>query len=566
MNYEESVAFLGNWGPFQRRLFFTLCVCVFPSGFAVLSVIFLLTTPSFTCNIPPSTNLSQDWIQALNSAQGQGSCSRWPLDLAVNASLRGLRPGNVSGSEVSPGSLPLEDCRDGLNFSQQYFTSTVVTEFSLVCEDQWKQPLSSLVYFLGGLCGCFVCGQLSDRWGRTLVLLGAQLLLSVSSSCMAFAPSWPVFMVCFFMVGFGQITAYIVVFVLGSELLTGGARVFFSCLGIPFCYVSGAMLLPWASYLLPNWRHLSLAIATTSIVSIPFWWAVPESPRWLLSQGCTQKAEGIIRAAAATNGLQAPATIFHTEKMEKAFGAEEKGRSLNFWDLLRTRNIRLITVILWFIWLLIHVTYFGLSFNMSGLYGSPFLNYFLVSAIEVPAYVCSWLAAMRCPRRLAFLLFGSVGTFALLLILVTTHIYPAVTLALVLLGKFGVLAAISGMYIHTGELYPTIIRNTAMSSCAMFCRVGSSLSPYLQLLAVVEPSLPWLVAACLCLLSVVLVSFLPETFQQPLPDAIEQMARPQSLFSRYCCTSKNPETPPENTDSKQVSSDTNPVVLCTTRL
>lgn len=57
--------------------------------------------------------------------------------------------------------------------------------------------------------------------------------------------------------------------------------------------------------------------------------------------------------------------------------------------------------------------------------------------------------------------------------------HQALTMSLVLLGKFGVLAATGMMYTYTGELSPTVIRNTAMSSCAMFSRVGSSLSPYL---------------------------------------------------------------------------------------
>ena len=65
MNYEERVEFLGSWGPFQRRLFTGICVSALPSGFAVLSVIFLLATPPHHCFIPPSANLSPDWATAV---------------------------------------------------------------------------------------------------------------------------------------------------------------------------------------------------------------------------------------------------------------------------------------------------------------------------------------------------------------------------------------------------------------------------------------------------------------------------------------------------------------------
>ncbi|KAJ0033342.1 hypothetical protein NQD34_000449, partial [Periophthalmus magnuspinnatus] len=529
MNYEERVAFLGNWGPFQRRLFIVLCLCSIPPGFTILSVIFLLATPPHQCYIPSNSNLSHEWIQAIIPAQEhmflqeeQRSCSRYALDIVMNASLNGLRPGqgNATESEVMLQTLPLEECGDGWSFSQQYFTSTVVTEFNLVCGDQWKQPLSSLIFFLGGLCGCFVCGQLSDRVGRKPVLFSSLLLLGVFGGGLALAPSWPVFMALFFMLGLEQGTIYVVIFVLGSEVLTGKTRVVFSGLALPVFFAFGSMLLPCTAYVLTSWRHLTWAIAASSIACLPFGWVVPESPRWLLSLGHKEDAERILQMAALETQVEAPASIFPPEEvLLTAFSME----SCTFLDLLKTRNIRHITVILWISWLSIYVSNYGLSFSATGLRESPFLTYILVSAIELPSYLFSLLAAAYCRRRMAFIIFGAVAIVGVLPIFLTTDICPTVTLCLVLVCKFGVLVVISCMYIHTGELFPTIIRNTAMSSCAMFGRLGACLSPYLQHLAVVAPSLPWLVLALLPLLTVLLLSFLPETFQEPLPDAIEQM-------------------------------------------
>lgn len=57
--------------------------------------------------------------------------------------------------------------------------------------------------------------------------------------------------------------------------------------------------------------------------------------------------------------------------------------------------------------------------------------------------------------------------------------HPLITLFLVMLGKFGVLAGNSVLYVFTSELSPTVIRNTAVSSSATFSRLGSSVSSYL---------------------------------------------------------------------------------------
>ncbi|XP_018558313.1 solute carrier family 22 member 5 [Lates calcarifer] len=560
-DYEETVSFLGTWGPFQRRVFFLLCLTSIPCGYNILSVIFLLASPPHHCHIPAHSNLSQDWIQAsipVQQVAGQperSSCSRYELDMLQNlsTSVPGLSP------EVLISSLKQEGCKDGWTYSTEYYQSTVVTEFNLVCSDQWKQPLTSLIYFLGGLCGCFISGQLSDRFGRKPILFSAIILLSVFSTAVAFAPSWPVFTVLFFMLGLGQISCYIVVFVLGKELLIGSTRVLFSSLCLPFVYVIAMMLLPGTAYLVTNWRHLSLIMAVPGVACIPFWWLIPESPRWLVSRGRLQEAELLLRSAALENRVEPPHVIFLSSNVEKA--TSQKVESLSFLDLLRTTNIRLITLMLWLIWFSSSISYFGLSFNMSSLYGNPFLNYFLVSAVEVPAYAVSWLAARSLPRRLSFISFTLLGALALLLIQVTLHSQPALTLALVLLGKFGILAGTGVLYMYTGELSPTVIRNTAMSSCAMFSRVGSSISPYLLQLAAFDQLLPWILVGSLSLLSVLLCVFLPETFRQPLPDTIQQMALTQKF--RWPWASM---TPPKDDGKLAKDMNTAPEIICTTRL
>nr|XP_046260941.1 solute carrier family 22 member 5-like isoform X2 [Scatophagus argus] len=574
-NYEESVAFLGTWGQFQRRVFFLLCLTSVPCGYNILSVIFLLASPPHHCYIPTQSNLTQDWIQASIPVQVEGqmemsSCSRYELDLVQNLSALGTKPTlemvhNLSALGSSPEillfSLKQESCKDGWTYSTEYFQSTAVTEFNLVCSDQWKQPLTSLVYFMGGLCGCFISGQLSDRFGRKPVLFSSIAILSVFSAAVAFAPSWPIFMVLFFVMGMGQIASYIAVFVLGSEILNGWTRVFFSNMCLPFAYVFGMMLLPGTAHLVRNWRHLSLIMAVPGLACIPLWWLVPESPRWLVSHGRLQEAELLLRSAALENRVEAPRVVFVSASAEKA--TSQKTESLGFLDLLRTTNIRKITLMLWLMWFSLSVSYFGLSFNMSSLYGNPFLNYFLVTVVELPAYTASWLAARYLPRRLSFICFTLLGSLALLLIQLTLslHSHPAFTLSLVLLGKFGILAGSSVLYMFTGELCPTVIRNTAMSSSATFSRVGSSVSPYLLQLAVLYQFLPWIVVGSLSLLSVVLCVFLPETFRQPLPDTIQQMALAQRFRWPWASGTSTKD------DGKSAKDQTTaPEIICTTHL
>ncbi|KAI4805781.1 hypothetical protein KUCAC02_010378 [Chaenocephalus aceratus] len=551
-DYEESVSFLGTWGPFQKRVFLLICLTSIPGGYNLLSVIFLLAKPSHHCHIPAQSNLSQDWIQASIplqldimiswSAGGRRTAREeqlqpYELDLVQNLSAVGGEPAlnwilNQSSVEVLVSSLKREGClRCRISCSSTPKKSNFFKVSSTWCAViQWKQPLTSLFYFLGGLFGCLISGQISDRFGRKPVLFGAIFTLSLFSSAAAFAPSWPVFITLFFMLGIGQITSFIAAFVLGSELFMGSTRVLFSNLCLPCVYMSAMLLLPVNAYLVRSWRPLSLTMAVPGLACLPLWWLIPESPRWLVSRGRFQEAELLLRSAALHNRVEAPYVIFIPANVEKE--TSEKVESTSILDLLKTANIRNITLMLWIIWFSLNVSFFGLSFNMSALSGNPFLNYILLTAVELPAYTASWLVARSFPHRLSCISFSLLGALALLLIQITLDSNPAITLTLVLLGKFGILAGIAV--------------------------VGSSVSPYLLHLAVFNQFLPWIIMGCLSLLSVLVCFFLPETFREPLIDTIEQMPLVQRFRWPWA------STPPD--DGKLAKDQTTAPEICTSRL
>ena len=57
-------------------------------------------------------------------------------------------------------------------------SSTGVTEWSLVCQEQWKVGLASSLYMVGLLLGSALVGLTSDRFGRRPVLL-AMIITSI---------------------------------------------------------------------------------------------------------------------------------------------------------------------------------------------------------------------------------------------------------------------------------------------------------------------------------------------------------------------------------------------------
>ncbi|XP_035291161.1 solute carrier family 22 member 5-like [Anguilla anguilla] len=540
-DYDGEIAFLGNWGRFQQIVFFLLCASAVPNGFNALSIVFLGDSPPHRCLIPEAANITEEWRQAsiptqvVNGETEYSRCTRYRLDLISNFSAQGLSP----SKDVNLSEVPLEGCSNGWTYSKEIYQSTIVTEFDLVCDNEWKQPFTTSIYFFGVLSGSFFSGQLSDRFGRKPILFITMAIQTLFTFSQVFSPSWEVFSVLFFIVGLGQISNYVAAFVLGTEILTGPPRMIYGSLGVCGFFAFGYMMLPLFAYFCRDWRTLLIVMSLPSVVYIPLWWFIPESPRWLLSQGRVEEAEAILRDAAKKNRVTAPEVIFaETEGEKEQFKREEFH---GFLELLKTSNIRHITLIFCLVWFTLNVGYFGLSLNTSKLHGDPYLNCFISAATEIPAYTASWLALQYLPRRLCSIVKMLIGGAILFLIQLVPSDLPSLAISLEMIGKFCLASASALIYPYTGELYPTIMRNTAVGTCSTASRVGAAIAPYFVHLGTYNKNLPYILLGSLTIISAVSVLFLPESFGLPLPETIEQMPKRERI--KWPCLSSKQKNP-----------------------
>ncbi|XP_077183013.1 organic cation/carnitine transporter 2-like isoform X1 [Paroedura picta] len=546
-DYEQVTAFLGEWGPFQRIIFFLLSASIIPNGFNGLSAVFLADTPEHWCRVP--ANLTSEWLNASIPLEMRGGrqvpsrCRRYRLEALANFSALHLLPGR----DVNLSQVEQEKCLDGWEYSRDPYLSTIVTEWNLVCDNDWKSPLSISLFFVGVLIGSFVSGLLSDKFGRKNVLFATMGVQTGFSFLQVFSTSWEMFTALFLIVGMGQISNYVAAFVLGAEILGKTVRIIYCTLGVCIFYALGYMLLPLCAYFIRDWRTLLLILTLPGVLYVPLWWFIPESPRWLLSQGRIQEAEAIIQKAAKKNGVLAPDIVF--DPVELPDLNSQNQQSFSILDLVRTRNIRCVTIMSVIIWMVISIGYFGLSLDTPNLHGNIYLNCFFSALIEVPAYTISWLLLQHLPRRYSMAGVLFLGGCVLLFIqLVPAHLH-VVSIILVMIGKFGITASFSIVYVYTAELYPTVVRNMGVGASSMASRFGSILSPYFVYLGAYDRFLPYILMGTLTVLAGILTLFLPESNGTPLPETIEQMLRVKGI--KFKNTSK-PERKTKNGEENSV--------------
>ncbi|XP_032067291.1 solute carrier family 22 member 4 isoform X1 [Thamnophis elegans] len=530
-DYDEIIAFLGEWGPYQRLIFFLLSASIIPNGFNGMSAVFLAGTPEHRCRVPANANLSAEWLNAsipLEERDGRqvlSRCSRYSLQALINFSAWNLVPGR----DINLSQVKREECLDGWEYSREVYLSTIVTEWNLVCDNDWKAPLTTSLFFVGVLLGSFISGQLSDKFGRKAILFATMGVQTGFSFLQIFSTSWEMFTVLFLIVGMGQISNYVVAFILGTEILGKSVRIIFSTLGVCIFFAIGYMLLPLFAYFIRDWRMLLLALTVPGVCCIPLWWFIPESPRWLISQGRFTEAEAIIRKAAKRNKIPAPEIILDPVDVEDLKAKQHQGV---FLDLFRSRNIAIMTFMSLLLWMFTSIGYFGLSLSTPNLHGDAYFNCFLSAVIEVPAYVIAWLLLRVFPRRYTISGTLFLGGGVILFIQLVPPDLHILSLILVMLGKFGITSAFSMLYVYTAELYPTIVRNMAVGSTSMSSRVGSIIAPYFVFLGAYGKFLPYILMGSLTLLIGVLTLFLPESFGKPLPETFDEMQQIKGLSKK----------------------------------
>lgn len=151
---------------------------------------------------------------------------------------------------------------------------------------------------LGAIAGCFIAGSVADRYGRKPGLLVAAIIFTISSLAMAMAPGRDFFIAARFAAGIGVGMASMLSPMYIAEISPAPVRGRMVALN-QLTIVIGILITNLVNYTLRNsgddaWRWMfGLGAVPSGLFLLGVLW-LPESPRWLMKSGNTEKSKVVL--------------------------------------------------------------------------------------------------------------------------------------------------------------------------------------------------------------------------------------------------------------------------------
>ncbi|XP_074372586.1 organic cation/carnitine transporter 1-like [Apium graveolens] len=415
--------------------------------------------------------------------------------------------------------------------------SSIIAEWSLICDRKFLAAAPASLFFIGSLLGSGFYGWIADAYlGRKKTVLLSCLLSSITSFLTSFSPNIWVYALLRFSNGFARSGIGICCLVLSTEAVGRKWRGQVGQYGF-FFFTFGFFSLPLIAY--PNrtcWRNiyriLSIPPLVYSLIVIPF---VSESPRWLLVKGRSKEAFGILKKYAQLNGRKLPENLCLSEPSQGKTGCGEA--RMNLWSTKWAAK-RMITLMI--AGFGVGSVYYGVQLNVENLDFNLYFSVGLNAMMEIPAVFIGSVLLSFTNRRTLFSWSAYIAGISSIICIIFSRGRKKgdeskgawTQLIIEGIGFMAASTAFDVLYIYCVELFPTNVRNFAVSMLRQSLMLGASIAPLFVVLGRLSPSLSFLVFGILSIFSGTLSLWLPETKNAPLYETLEQQEeeeRPNSV-------------------------------------
>ena len=350
---------------------------------------------------------------------------------------------------------------------------------------QWhlsKPELAPLLAsaMVGMAVGTLIGSWSADRYGRKPTLVVCIVAYGLMTMICGSSSSPPAFIVWRFLTGLGFGAAFPVTMTVMSEWMprrTAGKAIGIMTIGIPAGVILGALI---GSWLLPEigWRWFFGCVGAICLLfALLLFWALPESPSYLVLKGRHQQVHSLL-AEAKIRVVGSAADAFHLELQQASdgtfFGRHNARMSLGMWSAYFCISLANYTIAAWLTIILVDM-HLPLASALRG----PEMYAF---AAIIGSLAIGWFIVHLGSRltMLALSIFTVGGGVTVAIVIMTLHahaLFASIFVGLAVMG-FCMGGLQPAFYILAASVYPTHNRTTGVGVVAAVGRLGAILSSF----------------------------------------------------------------------------------------
>ncbi|KAK4343932.1 hypothetical protein RND71_037026 [Anisodus tanguticus] len=368
--------------------------------------------------------------------------------------------------------------------------TSIVSDWSLECSSSVITGLPASSFFIGCLVGGFLLCTLADSsFGRKNMLVLSCLIMSITGCVTALSTNIWMYSALRFLSGFGRATIGTCSLVLSTELV---GRKWRGQVGIIsfLCFTFGFISLPGIAYLNKgnSWRVVYLWTCVPAVLyTIIVHFFVHESPRWLYLRGHKEEFVKTLKTIAnpATRSKLTSSffeTLFTDLESNMSVSASQDLDLYSAIKLLIEKGWamrRLLTVVS--IGFGVGMVYYGMPLGVGDLGFDIYLSITLNALSELPSSLIAFFLIGKMNRKvslLGFSLLSGICSVGCALADGRERV-KWFKMGLEMMSFFSACTAFNFLLIYTLELFPTCVRNCAVSMVRQSLVVGGALSPLL---------------------------------------------------------------------------------------
>ncbi|KAK4767462.1 hypothetical protein SAY86_015212 [Trapa natans] len=364
--------------------------------------------------------------------------------------------------------------------------TSVVSEWGLQCATPFIRGLPASSFFAGCLLGGLILATLADSsLGRRNLLFHTCFGMAITSLLTAFSTSIWAYAALRFMCGFGRAAIGTCALVLSTELVGRRWRGPVGMVGF-ILFSLGFLSLPAIAYANRggSWRVLYLWTSVpTLFYCVLVYFFVYESPRWLFVKGRKEEAIQTLKSIAPPEKHSRLTSSFFSSAPFLGNDFDPSAADVDIfsamklllarrWALLRLSAVMVVSFGT-------GMVYYGMPLGLANLSFNLYLGVASNALSEIPSALAALLFIAKLSRRLSLLAMTTVSAVFSALCILRGEPWGRLQMWFELVSFFGGCTALNMLLIYTLELFPTCVRNSAVSMVRQALVLGGAFSPFL---------------------------------------------------------------------------------------